>query len=162
MGKPVRYYWDANCWLGLLNRDANKAQALEVLWAESVAGKFEILTSVMSLVEVFRLASEQMATRPLLEENDRKIENIFAQPNVIRAEVDVPIATWSRRLRREHDIKGKVDCVHIATALWHGADEMHTWDSGLLAFNGKLLCKNGKCLVIKEPKVDGPLFDRPP
>lgn len=154
-----RIYWDTNAWLGLICKEAGRENILSAIWREATKskGKIVLLTSVISMVETFRLQSEKQSPKPLQASNDRLIEEWFNHEHIELAELDVPIARTSRRLRREHPLERMADPIHLATALRWNADEFHTWDTGILALNGKLKCEDGSELLLTTPS-DGPLF----
>lgn len=159
MAEPRRIYWDTNAWLGLICKEGGRESILNIIWLEArkSKGRIVLLTSVISLVETFRLPSEKQSPKPLSAANDKLIEEWFDNEHIELAELDIPIARTSRRLRREHQFVGMADPIHVATALRWNADEFHTWDAGILALNGKLKCENGVDLLLTTPS-DGPLF----
>jgi len=122
---------------------------------------------VFTFTEVFRAKCEG-DTKPLSEEEDKKIEMFLRQAWVRPIIVDEVIAIAARRLMRRHpQCKKPSDGIHLATALRLSVDEMHTFDgSDLLGLTGKINRTDGKPLVICKPtpapaplRSDGPLFE---
>lgn len=157
-----KVYWDANIWLGLVNGEAAKIRAIECIYEFAKKGTYEIYTSTMSFVEVFRLHSELHIPKPLPENNLDTIEEMFEQDFIKLIPVDMEIARNARRLRRQLDFKGAPDSIHLASALRWSVDALHTYDGNdLLKFDGQLRSHNGQLLHISEPDfppLDGSLF----
>ncbi len=162
MAKGKRYYWDACAWLGLLNTEFAKHRELEIVWKAAERSECEILTSALSQVEVFKKKCEGQDSKPLSEENDQAIAEIFLQPHVTVAQLDAIVAESARALLRKHpELKKAPDAIHLATALFWDCDAMHTYDDeNLTVLSGKERCRNGKPLQIHMPDetVYGPLF----
>lgn len=156
-----RVYWDACAFLGLLNKEADKHPACLSVWKEAKAGNTVIYTSFFTWAEVFKAKCEGKA-KPLAEAADKDIEAILSQPFIEAVLVDEGIGLSARRLMRAHEAcKKPTDAVHLASALRLSVDELHTYDgSDLLSLNGKVLCADGRPLVICRaramPVQDGP------
>jgi predicted nucleic acid-binding protein len=159
--KTRRYYWDSCAWLGLINTETAKHAELTHIWSAAQNGDFEIVTSTMSQVEVFKKKCED-GTKPLPEESDAQIANMFAQPFVFRAALDPIVAEQARALlRRYPELKKAPDAIHLATALFWNCDAMHTYDSeNLLGLNERVDRRDGEKLKICYPDETayGPLF----
>jgi len=162
LAKTERFYWDACAWLGLLNKESAKHRELEIVWKRAENGDCEILTSALSQVEVFKKKCEGTDPKPLSVEADADISDLFKQPHVIPAQLDPIIAEAARALLRAHpELKKAPDAIHLATALFHNCDAMHTYDSdNLIGLSEMVKCRNGRPLEICIPdaSVDGPLF----
>lgn len=158
----TRYYWDSCAWLGLINNEAKKHRELSIIWSSAKRGRCEIVTSALSQVEVFKKKCEDDDPRPLSEENDRLISDLFMQDHVVRVQLTPVLAESARSLLRQHkELKKAPDAIHLATALFANCVVMHTYDaSNLLPLDGLLNCKNGSALSICLPDTttDGPLF----
>ncbi len=165
MAKTERFYWDACAWLGLLNNESAKHRELAIIWKRAENGECEILTSTVSQVEVFKKKCEREDPKPLSPENDAIIAEMFEQPHVVLAQLDPIVAEKARALLRAHpELKKAPDAIHLATALFHNCEAMHTYDSdNLIGLSGQLNCRNGTPLEICIPdaSVDGPLFGKP-
>lgn len=161
-----RFYWDSCAWLGLVNQEQSKMEALADIYEQARKGKFELWTSTISFVEVYQLDVERrFEEKPYKEENLEIIEQLFEQDFIKLIPVDMEIARCARRLRRQ--IKGlqkAADSVHLASALRWSLDELHTYDQNdLLHLDGKLKSKNGDYLKICVPSIqDLPLFEESP
>jgi predicted nucleic acid-binding protein len=165
MADLPRAYWDACAWLGLLNGEAAKVRSLEHIYELARRGQFEIWTSAISYVEVFRLQTEQKQSKPLGGDGQDRIRDVLEQSFVRIIPVDMEIGRRARALRRElAGFEGAGDAVHLASALVWNIEVMHTWDrSHLLPWNGKIKCKNGNLITIEVPKEtpdSGPLFEQ--
>lgn len=127
-------------------------------------GQFEIWTSTLAYVEVFRLVSETNDQKPLAESGLDVIRDAIEQPFVQLIPVDMEIGREARRLRRElKDFHGAADAVHLASALIWSINPLHTWDKQhLIHLSGKLTCKDGSKLEIHRPDMPeaGPLFTK--
>jgi len=162
LAKAVKLYWDSCAWLGLLNGEADKKRELAILYGHAKAGKFEVWTSTLSMVEVRRLGSEINAPKPLSEANLKLIGDLFGQPFVKPIPLDLEIAVNARALFRVTAGLGKFqDAVHLASAQKWNIPVFHTYDrDDLLHLSDTLACKNAQLLRICYPNetTDGPLF----
>ena len=152
--KPERLYWDACAWIGLVNEEADKITALRLVWEAAQKGHFELWTSSYIYLEFIKGAVPH-GQAYTAEEHDTSVENILSQPFVRRVQLDIPIAKSARKLRRDLNkdgLKKRPDAIHLATALFYNAKELHTYDqSDLLQFDGKLTCRSGSLLKITKP-----------
>ena len=48
----TRRYWDTNCFLGVLKKEADKETACRAVIREAEAGKLRIVTSALTITEV--------------------------------------------------------------------------------------------------------------
>ena len=64
MAELRKVYWDACVWLGLINGEPNKMRAVEYVYNSARSGTYEIWTSTMSYVEVFRIKAEEGKPKP--------------------------------------------------------------------------------------------------
>lgn len=160
---PRNVYWDSCAWIGLIKEEADKITWLRAIWDEASRGRIVIWTSTYSYLEVMGSPLKHGETYPP-EEEDGPIFAMFEQPHVNRVAVDAEIAKLARRLKREHHptLSKRSDAIHLATALFHNVDELHTWDnSDLLPFNKRVHRRDGIPLVICVPSTHpaGPLFE---
>jgi predicted nucleic acid-binding protein len=162
VAKLKKVYWDSCAWLGLINGEPNKRRGLEIIYSAAKRGDYEIWTSTISLVEVNRLADEKDKKKPLEIGNAEKLQQMFEQPFVKLATLDLKIGRASRKLFRETvGLSKRFDAVHLATALAWSVDALHTYDrDDLLHVSGKLTDAKGRPLLICYPDEhsDGPLF----
>lgn len=168
MAEPSkRVYWDSCAWIGFINNEPDKMQPLRVIWEEAQRGKYEIWTSTYSHIEVIKSHAAHGDPYPPAE-SDKIIDEMMEQPWVQRVQLDVAIARYVRELKRRYHAQGlkdRADAIHLATALLHNVDELHTWDKGhLLPFDNQIACLNGKLLPILVPTMAliGTLFTAHP
>lgn len=169
MAKVQRVYWDSCAWLGLLNRESERIQELELIWYKAERGEIEIWTSTISQMEVCKLASERDALKIqgnkakgeiLTNENLALIENVFDQPFVKRVPLDVEISSRARRAYREIPGLNKVpDAAHVVSAMKWNIPIIHTYDDrDLLHLSSKLKTDDGTelkiCIPDEKPAPD--------
>jgi predicted nucleic acid-binding protein len=163
MAELRRVYWDACVWLGLINGEPKKRRAVEYIYNSARTGTYEIWTSTMSYVEVFRIKGEEGNPKPYPDVGLDKISEVFEQDFVKLVPVDVEVAKLARRLLREHSaLKKRPDAIHLASAMRWSIETLHTYDGAdLLHLDRKLNTKNGTILRITVPDdpPDGPLFE---
>ena len=164
MAELRKVYWDACVWLGLINGEPNKKRAVEYVYNSARAGTYEIWTSTMSYVEVYRIKGEELNPKPYPAGTLDKIEEMFEQDFIKLVPVDVEVAKLARRLLREHDkLKKRPDAIHLASAIRWSIEKLQTYDGyDLLHLDGKLKTKSGAILRITPPDdpPDGPLFQK--
>lgn len=166
MTEVRRVYWDACCWIGLINGETTKLGGLEYVYKAAMKGEYQIWTSALSLAEVFKLKSEDNTRRPLDDGNLDAIDDMFRQDFVFITTVDLEIGFEARRLlRHTPGLRKAPDAIHLASALRWSVDALHTYDKGdLLRLSGKLKCRSGEWLTICEPDEPptGPLSGKEP
>ena len=152
--KPIRIYWDACAWIGLVNSEPDKITTLRLVWEAAQRGHFQIWTSTYIYLEFLKGAAPHGQSYND-EQHDASVENLLAQPFVNRVQLDTPIARTARKLRRDLNDGGlchRPDAIHLSTALFYNVQELHTYDkSHLLQFDGKLKCRDGSILKINKP-----------
>jgi hypothetical protein len=89
VAKLKKVYWDSCAWLGLINGEPNKRRELEIIYSAAKRGDYEIWTSTISLIEVNRLADEKDKKKPLEIGNTEKLQQMFEQPFVKLATLDL-------------------------------------------------------------------------
>ena len=157
MADQKKVYWDACAWLGLLNGETDKSQALEVVWKRAEKGDVQIWTSAFCIAEVYRVKCEKDWAK-LSQDHDDQINNMFDQPFVETVQVDTEIARLAKKLLRTHEgLKKPSDAIHLATAVHWDLEQFHTYDgSDLLHLDGKVQTDNGGQISICKPdKIDG-------
>ncbi len=151
-----KVYWDSCAWLGLINAESEKVRPLEYFYESARRGQYEIWTSTLTYVEVFRLEAE---VRPFERDALDKIRNVLEQAFIKLIPLDMEVGRKARGLRRSHTGLTAADAVHLASALVWSINPLHTWDaSHLLPFNNNLSCKDGQRLEIcipAEPAGEG-------
>jgi predicted nucleic acid-binding protein len=157
MADQIKVYWDACAWLGMLNGETGRAQALEHVWGRAKRGDIVIWTSAFCIAEVYRVRCEDEWAM-LSDENDEAINNLFDQPFVETVQIDTVVAKLAKKLLRTHEkLKKPSDAVHLATAIHWDLDQFHTYDgSDLLHLDGKIQTSNGSPMSICKPDmIDG-------
>jgi predicted nucleic acid-binding protein len=156
-----RVYWDANAWLGLINRELGKVRALEIIYNAAKKSEVEIWTSVISFAEVYKMKDDPQAPRPL-EEQNKIIAAVLEQQFIQLVEVNAIIGMASRHLLQKHPtLKKPYDAIHLASAAHWNLHALHTYDNeNLLPLNGQIKRRDGRALEIIKPDADadGPLF----
>lgn len=163
MADPTKIYWDSCAWIGLVNGEPDKIQALQTVYGYAQRGQVEIWTSAMAVVEVNRLESEMQMPKPIPPESIAKIDALLFQPFVKLINLDQIVAKRARKILRETTgLKKKPDAVHLASAVIWNIPIFHTYDgSDLLHLDGLLTCMDGTSLEITRARdpFGGGLFD---
>ncbi len=150
------FYWDANVFLSYLNNDPDRFPTLEAILENiETSKKDRIVTSVISKVEVLWVAHEKL-NRALSRDEESRIDSMWDNPDVIEmVEFNDEIALMARKAMREGMIKGwrlrTNDAIHLASAQWVAAIELHTYDMKQFGKYDEMLG-----LVICEPHVIQP------
>ncbi len=153
MPDPTRsLYWDANVFLVYINNDSKeRTSIIDTLLEDASNKRVEIITSIVSIVEVSFGATEQRG-KPLDAEVERNIARLFAPESspVGVVELHRHIVERAKRLVRSAREQGfslkPMDAIHLGTAQQHGSKEFHTYDLQKLA---KFSKETG--LTIREP-----------
>jgi len=99
-----------------------------------------LITSAISLTEVLE--------GDLTDEQRRRYELSLKRPTTVIQNLDRRVSEVAGEVRSYYRQKGiklkSPDAVHLATALMLKVDELHTFDQGLLRFNGDLMGHNIK------------------
>ena len=134
MPEPRFIYWDANVFLSYLNNDPDRFPTLDAILeaVESSNKKERIVTSVISKVEVLWVAHEKL-NRALSREEESRIDAMWNNPDVIEmVDFNDEIAVVARKAMREGMVRGwklrTNDAIHLASAQWVAASELHTYD----------------------------------
>lgn len=154
MTNPTKIYWDACCWIGLINQEPDKIVQCEHVISLAESGDIEIWTSHFTLAEVYKRKCEN-ADVGLDEAGDRAFEDFISQDrlNVKMVNVDYPVGILARRLLRAHpELRKPQDAIHLASALIWRLDEFHTFDGdNILPLKGLLERPDGVILHICVP-----------
>jgi predicted nucleic acid-binding protein len=158
-----KVYWDSCLWIGLINEEPDKLDACRHVVDLARNGDVEIWTSTYTLAEVFKRKCEN-AQVGLPEDKDLVFEEFLNQDFVTYAQVDADVGRLARRLlRRYTELKKPTDAVHLATAIIHNCDEMHTTDQeNLLPLNGRISRLDRNILLICRPPDPPPPPPPPP
>ena len=162
-GRRPRVYWDANCFLHLINRDPRWFPTLEILLEEAAIHRTtEIVTSVLSVSEVAFAAIEKHQ-RAFDEKKEAEIEAFWiGNKGIILGDYSVLIAREARRLRREEMVQGwksvkLPDLIHLATAVRMGAERIYTTEPRLHHYSTLIGIPVGVPFTAKQrlPGLDG-------
>ncbi len=128
---PPVYYWDASVLLAWVKGEDDRVAIVQGLLDDAMNGRIEILTSMVSIVEVSNGVTQASGRRDF--DLEAKIDSLWRPPYQIQlVEFYRSIANRSRDLmRRAVDLARKLtplDAVHLATAVQMEADRVHTYD----------------------------------
>jgi predicted nucleic acid-binding protein len=143
-------YWDANLFIHYWNANPDKIQILEAILEEMLNSKDDkVVTSAISKVEVAWAASERL-NRALSEEEEAKIDNLWNDSSVLEiVEFNDEISHIARGILRQAMVRSwkpkPRDAIHLASAEWVDAIEMHTYDKELFKYSELI------GLEVKEP-----------
>jgi predicted nucleic acid-binding protein len=152
---PRRIYWDACIFISYIQGDADRLPILEALLEQSGrGGDIQIVTSELSRAEVAYAESERVK-RALDPAVEARIDALWADTRAIKTvEIHQLITNEARQLIRQSLIEGRSlranDVIHLATARWLKAAEIHTYDKKWFTLASLLGCP------IVEPRVDQP------
>lgn len=162
--RPKRIYWDSCAWIGFINSESDKIQPPRAIWEDAERGKYEIFTSAYSYLEVIKGVVPYGEAYPS-EESDENFERMVSQNWVKRVQLDIPVARMARSLKRRFHKDGlgkRPDAIHLASAVFHNCEELHTFDAmDLLHLDKKVNTRSGIPLVIRKPDLSDipePLF----
>jgi predicted nucleic acid-binding protein len=151
--RPI--YWDSCIFLDWLK--GNKPERTPLIQEVVTAIENDtvlIVTSSLSLVETSRLDSGVQ----IEDKDEEKIAKFFQNSYIEIKAIDRAIANESRRLIRESGRRqlglSCPDSIHLATALFCGITEMHTFDNKLIKHDG-VWGQDGKKLCICPPRIKG-------
>lgn len=124
-----------------------KRACSEVLRAAE-EGRLEIVTSAITLTEVIKLKGRP----PITPENKARIALFFQNPYIVIYSLTRFIGDEARELIWRHARLWPKDAVHLATAIYAGIQEIHSYDQDFLVLNEKL----GEGIRINHPRTDQP------
>ncbi len=135
-------YWNSNVLISYLDGDEDRLPVIDEILRRSRAGEAELLTSVMSQVEVAFIASEKEGGS-LDAEVEASINEFWTPASPINVvEFHELIATRARDLIRigltESKALKPIDAVHLASAEAVGASQLQTYDTPLQRWSGRL------------------------
>ena len=132
-GPRAVVYWDACCFVSLINEHAERMEMLGRLYKSALQGAVLLVTSTLSIVEVNHATTEQLG-HPPDESALKKIDALWQNSEVVRlVEFHRETAFQSRNLIRELRDKGirppaNPDCIHLASARMIDVAAIHTYD----------------------------------
>lgn len=159
MGKEL-IYWDTSifiAWLTNEQRAPSETSGIEEVVRLFDGNKITLITSVITRVETLYGLMTSEAEKLYLE--------ALKRPNLEEVEVHRDIAQLAHDIRSYYKSQGRktpttVDAIHIATAMWVDAEELHTFDGsgkepGMISLNGDDILKGLKIIApyVKQPSL---------
>ncbi|MGE0684372.1 MAG: type II toxin-antitoxin system VapC family toxin [Candidatus Binatia bacterium] len=129
----IRRYWDASCFLALLNND-EEADDCEKILNDAKEEKTSIIVSPLVQVEVIR---PKGSPSPLPKKHEETIRAFFENDYIKWRVLDRRIANLARDLCWQYGLHPR-DALHLAAAIDTKCDLLETTDKGLLQRNGKI------------------------
>lgn len=130
-----RYYFDTNIFLDWLNRNQARSDSTAVagLMQQVLENQVNLITSQITRLEILQCKTDDTPYRTWLRLQARR--NVVIQPATIKVmDLTLEIRDFYQRQRDTGEIQKRTisvpDAIHIATAIYHGADEMFTFDAG--------------------------------
>jgi predicted nucleic acid-binding protein len=156
MTDELQVYWDSCCWIGLLNQEERWLGDLQSIFESAQRRDAQLWISMITILEVVRVPSEDGIPRPWPDENIAQVDNLLDQDFVRKVQLDQQIARKAREIYRSTPSlreRKQMDAIHLATALFYSVDEFHTDDRrDLLRLDKTLRCRDGRLLRICKPK----------
>ena len=126
-------YWDANCFLALLNNETDKIKCCQGVMKEAEAGGLLIVASALTLIEVIKMKGKPRLTSAV----EKTIRGFFENSFIYIQNVDRDVGIKARELMWKHEALAPKDSVHVATAILRKVPKLHTFDEYLLSLDGK-------------------------
>jgi predicted nucleic acid-binding protein len=128
-------YWDSNVLISYLDGDQDRLPIIDELFRRARSREIELITSVISQVEVAFVASEREG-RVLDSEVEQSINELWTPASPINVvEFHELIATRARELIRVGLVEDRsirpIDAIHLASAEAVETSELQTYDEGL-------------------------------
>ena len=152
-GTNPLYYWDACMFLAWLNdeqRASGEMDGVREIVERAKRRDCRLMTSVLTTVEVLE-AKIPAGVDTMLNGLMRRMA---------RVSIDIKVAQLAHDIRSYYAKDGQSikapDALHLASAILHRADELHTFDSRLIALTGDVA---GHRLTICKPVARSPQLD---
>ena len=130
-----RYYFDTNIFLDWLNRNQSREDSTAVagLMQQVLANQVNLITSQITRLEILQCKTDDTAYRTWQRLQARR--NVVIQPATIKVmDLTLEIRNFYQSKRDLGEFKKQTisvpDAIHLATAIYHGADELFTFDAG--------------------------------
>jgi predicted nucleic acid-binding protein len=161
LAEDKRVYWDSCVWIALIDEESGRVDRCQSQIRQATGGSFEILTSSLTLAEVYKFKCGSEA-KALAIAKDAEFEKYLRQRFVVQIQLDHAVGTHARRLLRQFSaLKKPNDAVHLASAALNNADTLYTFDSdNLIPLHRKIQRADGQLLNISEPPP--PIIDQQP
>jgi predicted nucleic acid-binding protein len=147
-------YWDSNCFLGVLNKEADKLAACNAVIREANARNVRIITSALTIAEVLWPKDLPLQLPP---ERAADVQAFFQHEWIVVRDLDRTVAEKAREVVWNYKVRPK-DACHVATAIDAGVEQFDTYDGGLIGLSGQI---GNPALIIGYPNVAESLLDQP-
>lgn len=147
MRKKSRRYWDACCFIAILNNEPD-GPACEGILSDTRDGKLEIIVSPLTMLEVVRQKGDSL---PIPIEKEQNIRDFFENDYVIMRNIDRLIAEKGRELCWSHKLKPR-DALHLATAVVAECECLETVDPDLIRYDRQI---GNPPIEIRKPRWTG-------
>lgn len=144
MADRPKVCWESSPFVSVINDEAGRSHICFALLEAARKGEIELYTSTLTLIEVFKVPTTSKE-----EEAEEAIQKFFRNRWIRKQTPDWFVAIEARRLQRQFPHLDGRDATHLATAVYVGADYLHTYDEDdLIHCNGQV-----PGLVIGNPQV---------
>ncbi len=150
---PPVYYWDSCVLLAWVKEEQDRVSDVQGLLDDAKKGHADILTSMVSIVEVSNGVTQASGQRDLVME--RKIDALWRPPYPVQLIEFFPAVAFRARdlMRFAVDLSRKLtplDAVHLATAEHMEATVVHTYDPVWAQWSGDIN------IPVEEPQAPRP------
>jgi len=144
-----RRYWDSSVFLGYFNDTHNRrSQCLPIITAAE-SGRTLIITSTLTLAEVFWLEKEVSIDRDTID----KMKDFFGYSFIGLSDLTRTIAERAHELSREYQNLSQGDSIHLATAIHSDIVLLETYNAELLNYDWHFRNQNGEEISITKPFI---------
>ena len=143
----IRRFWDASCFLALLNDEAG-AEDCEQILEQAKQSRTDVYVSPVVQVEVVR---PKRSPSPVPREARNRIREFFENDYIKWRMIDRNIANESQRLCWDYNLHPR-DALHLAVALDLRCDLLETFDRDLLKWDGRI---SSSSLSVRKPRWTG-------
>jgi predicted nucleic acid-binding protein len=154
-----RICWDACAWIAYIQKEKI------VLEDGTIEDRYAMCRSIISEAQkdVYQIAISglcfvEVCKNPSIHNQDEDvIAAYFENDCILAVPLDTVVGTMARNLmQKKYPGLKPADAAHLATALFAGVEELHTFDGKLLNLDGKILKPDGTPLQICKPGLCGP------
>jgi predicted nucleic acid-binding protein len=140
---PIKtVYWDANIFHALFGKEQGRVEFCERIDKAALNGEVDIYTSAITLVEcvwVKTIVDPTGKLNKLSPAHEEMLHKYFMQPYIRVVQCDRRISEFARSLMWKYETLHHQDAIHVATAIFHRVDFMHSYDDDdLVKLNGLL------------------------
>lgn len=120
-------YWDSTVFLALIKNEEGRAETCENIVNDARAGRCEIWTSTVTLVEVVKLRARE---NPIDSRTEEIITKFLRNAFIKVIPLDAVTAAKARRLIWDFPWLLPRDAIHLATAIHIGSPVLEHYDDG--------------------------------